>query len=50
MAGRAVATIVWSTIARNIGSMIDGKRTKKTAWLDGASSPTDRLALDSIIV
>jgi len=25
MAGRAVATIVWSIMARNIGSMTDGK-------------------------
>src|SRR6185312_13875475 len=28
IAGSAVATIVWSTIAMNIGSMIDGKSVK----------------------
>jgi hypothetical protein len=29
IAGSAVATMVWSTTARNIGSMIDGKTRKK---------------------
>src|SRR5262249_6079454 len=31
MAGSAVATIVWSMIARNIGSMIEGKSERKDA-------------------
>src|SRR5688572_15186404 len=29
MAGSAVATIVWSTTARNIGSMMDGKTVRR---------------------
>ena len=28
IAGNAVATMVWSTIARNIGSMIEGKTVR----------------------
>jgi hypothetical protein len=28
MAGRAVATMVWSTTARNIGSMMEGKTVR----------------------
>jgi hypothetical protein len=38
MAGSAVDTMVWSTIARNIGIMIDGKTVKKSARLLFAGS------------
>jgi hypothetical protein len=30
MAGRAVATMVWSTAAMNIGSMMEGKTVRKS--------------------
>jgi hypothetical protein len=36
MAGRAVATMVWSTTARNIGSMMEGKTLKNRPELSGA--------------
>src|SRR5438270_10924557 len=38
MLGSAVATIVWSTIARNIGSMIEGKTAKNRLRGDGGGS------------
>src|SRR5215471_7675099 len=37
IAGSAVATMVWSTTARNIGSMIDGNTRKNRLWLDPAA-------------
>jgi hypothetical protein len=37
IAGRAVATMVWSSMARNIGSMTDGKTRKKRARLGGSA-------------
>src|SRR5271154_4020591 len=42
MAGSAVATMVWSATARNIGSMIDGKTVKNSDRGDGvlSSSPS----------
>ena len=39
IAGSAVATMVWSTTARNIGSMIDGK-TVKNGGCCGSAGPT----------
>ena len=38
IAGNAVATMVWSTTARNIGSMIEGKTRKNSFGLDPAAS------------
>ena len=35
MAGSAVATIVWSATAKNIGSMIEGKTVQNTARGEG---------------
>src|ERR1700683_722418 len=41
MVGSAVATMVWSATARNIGSMIEGKTVRNSDRVDGAlSSPT----------
>ena len=40
MAGKAVATMVWSATARNIGSMIGGKTVRNCAAVDGSGSGT----------
>src|ERR1700724_815360 len=39
IAGSAVATIVWSTTARNIGSMIEGK-TRKNRFRPSSAAAT----------
>src|ERR1043166_7617546 len=39
IAGKAVATMVWSTTARNIGSMIEGK-TRKNRFGSDPGAPT----------
>src|SRR5690348_16951623 len=63
MAGSAVATMVWSATAMNIGSMIDGKTVQNsrrgdgavlpsaTAWMPGASAapPEMSSALEWVI-
>ena len=38
MAGSAVATMVWSTTARNIGSMMEGKTVRNSRPGDGLGS------------
>ena len=35
MAGSAVATMVWSTTARNIGSMMEGKTVRNSRPVEG---------------
>ena len=44
MAGSAVATIVWSATARNIGSMIEGKTVQKQRERDGGLAAAPRHA------
>jgi len=43
IAGNAVATMVWSATARNIGSMIEGKTFKNSDEVDGTSSSSNDL-------
>ena len=43
MAGSAVATMVWSTTARNIGSMMDGNRVRKLPAAGGCGSTSSRM-------
>src|SRR5579863_9214542 len=38
IAGSAVATMVWSATARNIGSMIEGNTLRKSDDVDGVSA------------
>ena len=38
MAGSAVATMVWSTTARNIGSMMEGKTVRNSRPGEGCGS------------
>ena len=44
MAGSAVATMVWSTTARNIGSMMDGNSVRKLPAVGGCGSTSSRMA------
>jgi hypothetical protein len=41
IAGSAVATIVWSATARNIGSMTDGKTAQNNPRADGSAAAAD---------
>ena len=47
MVGNAVATIVWSATARNIGSMIDGKMVRNRCRGGFASSVSPTSADES---
>ena len=50
IAGRAVETMVWSTTARNIGSMMDGKtvRNRRPAGSLGSTSSFMRVSGPSV--
>ena len=49
MAGSAVATMVWSTAAMNIGNMIDGNTVRKRFGEAGAASGAGSVVSEGMV-